>query len=262
MDTKIKNYLGWSGVVLMAALALSALWYVRSYSKVIEPSSFRSFSASGEGKSVAIPDVAQFTFSVLTQGGKDLGALQKENTVKVNRVIGVVKVAGVEDNDKKTVQYSVEPRYQYSNCSYGGYSESARLCPPPEIVGYTVQQTVSIKVRNFEKLGGLLGEVVQSGANTVSQLSFTLDDPTSAQNQARAEAITKAKAKAKLIAKAGGFSLGRLLSIDEGGSAPVYYKTLGAESFGGIAPSAAPSPAIETGSQEIRVTVTLRYEID
>src|SRR3990167_2011606 len=105
MDTKIKNYLGWSGVVLMAALALSALWYVRSYSKVIEPSSFRSFSASGEGKAVAIPDVAQFTFSVLTQGGKDLGALQKENTIKVNRAIGVVKGAGVEDKDIKTEQY-------------------------------------------------------------------------------------------------------------------------------------------------------------
>lgn len=260
MDTKIKNYLGVAGVVLMGALALSALWYVLSYSKVIEPSSFRSFSASGDGKAVAIPDVAQFTFSVLTQGGKDLGVLQKENTTKVNRALGVVKAAGVENKDIKTEQYSVEPRYQYSNCS-PVLLDSGKPCPPPEIVGYTVQQTVSVKVRDFEKVGQLLGEVVQSGANSVSQLSFTLDDPTSAQNEARAEAIAKAKAKAKSIAKAGGFRLGRLLSIEEGGYPdPIYKYSLGAESFGG--PSAAPAPAIEAGSQEVNVTVTLRYEID
>ena len=261
MDAKIKNYLGMAGIGLMAALAFSAVWYVKSYSKVIEPSSFRSFSASGEGKAVAIPDVAQFTFSVLTQGGKDLGVLQKENTVKVNRAIGVVKAAGVDDKDIKTEQYSVEPRYQYFNCSPGLF-DSGKPCPPPEIVGYKVQQTVMVKVRNFEKLGSLLGEVVQGGANTVSQLSFTLDDPTSAQNQARSEAIARAKEKAKSIARAGGFSLGRLLSIDEGGNPVPFYKSLGAESFGGIAPAAAPAPAIEAGSQEIRVTVTLRYEID
>ena len=76
MDIKIKNYLGIGGVVLMAAFSLAALWYVKSYSLVIEPSSFRSFTVSGEGKVVAIPDVAEFSFSVLTQGGKDLGALQ------------------------------------------------------------------------------------------------------------------------------------------------------------------------------------------
>lgn len=242
----------------MAALAIATLWYVRSYSLVIEPSSFRSFSVSGEGKTVAIPDVAEFSFSVLTQGGKDLGALQKENTVKMNRAIGIVKAAGVSEKDIKTQQYSIEPRYQYSNCRYDNLVDSGKSCPPPEIVGYTVQQSVIVKVRNFEKIGGLLSEVVQSGANSVSQLSFTLDDPTEVQNQARTEAIAKAKEKAKFIAKAGGFGLGRLLSIEEGGGyIPIYsYGVAALEAKG-----AAPAPRIQPGSQEVKVNVTLRYEI-
>ena len=141
------------------------------------------------------------------------------------------------------------------------YSSEATACPPPEIVGYTVQQTVSVKVRDFSKVGSLLSEVVQSGANSVSQLSFTLDDPTEVQNQARAEAIQKAKDKAKSIAKAGRFDLGRLLSIEEGeGYYPVYkYGLGGAES---MAMDAAPAPTIQPGSQDIQVTVTLRYEIE
>ncbi|MBI3045947.1 MAG: SIMPL domain-containing protein [Candidatus Harrisonbacteria bacterium] len=259
MDSKIKNYLGWAGLVLMSALALSVLSYVRIYSRSVEPSTFRSFTVNGEGKAVAIPDVAQFTFSVLTQGGKNLGELQKENTTKINRAIGVIKAAGVQDKDVKTESYSVEPRYQYFNCG-PVLLESGKPCPPPEIVGYTVSQTVSVKVRDFAKIGDLLRDAVESGANTVSQLSFTVDDQTEIQNQARAEAIQKAKAKAKTIAKAGGFRLGKLLSIEEGGGPiPVFYKSLGAEAFSGAVPAVAPS--IEPGSQEVRVTITLRYEI-
>lgn len=261
MDEKSKKYLDWSKIVLMAALALSALWYVRTYSRSVEPSTFRSFTVTGEGKAVAIPDMAEFSFSVLTQGGKNLGALQQENTVKVNRAIGVAKAAGVEDKDIKTTEYTVEPRYQYFNCS-PGLLDSGKPCPPPEIVGYTVRQTVAVKVRDFSKIGDLLRDVVESGANTVSQLNFTLDDPTETQNQARAEAIQKAKAKSKSIAKAGGFRIGRLLSIEEGGGpVPIFYKTLSTEAFGRGGDFPAPAPAIEPGSQETQVTVILRYEI-
>ncbi len=262
MDLKIKNYLGLAGVALMAALALSSLWYVRTYSKSSEPSSYRSFSVSGEGKIVAIPDVAEFSFSVLTQGGKDLGALQAENTLKVNRAIGVVKGAGVADEDIKTEQYSVEPRYKYFDCRPDYYSSEAQPCPPPEIAGYTVQQTVGVKVRDFSKVGELLSQVVLSGANSVSQLNFTMDDPTELQNQARAEAITKAKAKAKSIAKAGRFDVGRLLSIEEGGGIPIYAKYSAFGMGGDMEAASAPAPSIQPGSQEIVVNVTLRYEIE
>lgn len=263
MELKLKNYLGWAGVALMAALALSSLWYVRSYSRSTEPGAYRSFAVSGEGKVVAIPDVAQFSFSVLTQGGKDLGALQTENTVKVNRAIGVLKGAGVADEDIKTEQYSVEPRYKYFDCRPDFYASEVKSCPPPEIVGYTVNQTVGVKARDFSKVGELLTQVVVSGANSVSQLNFTMDDPTELQNQARAEAIAQAKSKAKSIARAGRFDVGRLLSIDESGPMPYYYSKLSYGMGGDMEAAAmAPAPSIQPGSQEIVVNVTLRYEIE
>ncbi len=75
-------------------------------------------------------------------------------------------------------------------------------------------------------------------------------------------AIKKAKENAKLIAKAGGFGIGRLLSIEESGSPdPIYRYEIG----GGIAMKSAESfasPTIEAGSQEIIVNVNLRYEIE
>jgi len=256
MDNKIKNYLGIAIVVAIFIFAAGYLSYVNSYSKSIEPSSFRSFTVSGEGKVTAIPDVAQFTFSVIVQGGKDTAALEKENTEKTNKAIAFLKAQNIDVKDIKTISYNLEPRYQYYDCDR--IISDSKPCPPPEIVGYTVTQTVSVKVRDFSKIGDVFSGVIENGANSLSQLSFTIDDPTSVENQARDEAITKAREKAKLVAKAGGFRVGRLISIEEG-YIPLYDYGLG----GGVtkAESAPSTPTIEPGSQEVTVNVTLRYEI-
>lgn len=243
----------------IAALILSiASWsYANTYSKTIEPSSFRSFSVSGEGKVVAVPDVAKFSFSVITQGGKNLGDLQKQNIEKMNKAITYIKDQGVADKDIKTESFNVDPRYQYYGCKDGG------SCPPAEIVGYTVTQSVGVKVRDFEKAGDILSGVVQNGANNVSGLQFTIDDPSSVMAKAREQAIEKAKEKAEQIADAGGFSVGRLLGISEGGYQPMYdsylrnAKVSMAESIGG----GAPAPSIEAGSQDVVVNISLQYEI-
>lgn len=258
MNPKIKNYLGIAGLVAMMLVAFAIVKYVGAYAESIQPSSFRSFSVSGEGKVVAVPDVAQFSFEVITEGEKNLGATEKINTEQANAAIKFIKDQGVDAKDIKSTSYGVEPRYQYYNC--GG--DSSRPCPPPTIVGYTIRHSIQVKIRDFSKIGELLSGIINAGANSVSQLSFTVDDPTGVENSARAEAIMKAKEKARAIAEAGGFRVGRLLSIDEGGGViPFYART---ESFAfdkGMGAAPAMPPSVEPGSQDVRVTVTLRYEI-
>ncbi len=262
MKETTKNYLGVAIIISILIVAFSSWSFVRSYSRSIEPSSFRSFVVSGEGEVVAVPDVAEFTFSVITQGGTDIASLQKTNTDKTNTAIDFVKSEGVDAKDIKTQSYNLEPRYQYYDCS-SVYLEDGRPrpCPPPEIVGYTVTQTVLVKVRDFSKAGGILGGVVDAGANSVSQLNFTIDDDEKVLAEAREEAIEKAKEKAEAIAEAAGFSVGRLLSISESGVYPraVYYAKDMVYGMGGGEAAAAPS--IEPGSQEVTVNVTLTYEI-
>lgn len=258
MNEKTKNYLGIAVIVSIIIVAFSAWSAARSYSRSIEPSSFRSFSVSGVGEVVAVPDVAEFTFSVITQGGTDIADLQKANTEKTNAAIDFVKSQSVDVKDIKTQGYNLEPRYQYYNC-YRPLGE-VEPCPPPEIVGYTITQTVLVKIRDFAKIGDILGGVIDAGANSVSQLNFTIDDPAEIQNQAREKAIDEAREKAKSIAKAAGFSLGRLLSISESGAVPppIYYAREAALGVGGADLAA---PKIEPGSQEVTANITLIYEI-
>ncbi|MCP6720050.1 MAG: SIMPL domain-containing protein [Patescibacteria group bacterium] len=256
MSDKLRNYLGIAVIISILVLASSAWSYTRSYSKSIEPSSFRSFSVSGEGKVITVPDVAEFTFSVVTEGETDIAGLQDENTGKVNQAIAFVKSSGVDDKDIKTQSYNLTPRYQRYSCPRAAVE--AEPCPPPEIVGYTITQTILVKVRDFTVIGNILAGVVQSGANTVSQLNFTIDDPDQFQSEARAEAIAKANEKAKSIAKAAGFRLGRLLSISESGRTPppVFFREAALGVGGAV------TPDIEPGSQEVVVNVTMSYEIE
>ncbi|MCR4322606.1 MAG: SIMPL domain-containing protein [Candidatus Azambacteria bacterium] len=252
MNEQIKNTLGGVMIIVAVMVTFAVASYVVTYSKSIDPSSFRSFSVSGDGKSVGVPDVAQVTFSVITEGGKDIGKLQQENTGKVNAINTFTKEQGIGDKDIRTQNYNIDPRYQYFSCPQDGGA-----CPPAQIVGYTINQSVQVKIRDFTKIGPLLSGMVQKGANAVSQLTFAIDDPTSVQNDARAEAIVKARQKAEGLAVAGGFRIGKLLSIEEYSSAPptpypMYERAMGG---GGGAPS------IEPGSQEVSVSVTLRYEI-
>lgn len=255
----MKNYLGAAVIVSVLLVAISAWSAARSYSRSIEPSSFRSFSVSGEGEVIAVPDVAEFSFSVITQGGTDLAALQSANTEKTNAAISFVKSRGVEAKDIKTQSYNLEPRYQYFSCPPRPLAAEVEPCPPPEIVGYTVTQSVLVKVRDFTKIGDILSGVVSAGANSVSQLSFTIDDPEAVRAKAREEAINKAKEKAKAIAKAAGFNLGRLLTLSETVSAPppIFFKEAALSAQGG----GRAAPHLEPGSQEVKVNVTLTYEI-
>lgn len=260
MSGAIKNYVGYALILAIVVFSYAAVSYVGTYSKSIEPSSFRSFSVSSEGKAIGEPNVAQFTYSIITEGSTNLAELQKQHVTKSAKVNEFVKSKSVKGDDIRTEGYSVEPRYQSFNCfprtSEGGLSP----CPPPQISGYTIRESVSVKVREFEKIGDILGGAVDNGANNISQLIFVIDNPTEIENKARNEAITKARAKAEVIARAGNFRLGRLLSISEGGGLLPYFNKFGRG--GDTLELAAPSaPVIEPGSEEIRITVTLTYEI-
>jgi len=251
MDNSFKKYLSLAIIATLIVFSLSMLWFVSAYSKNVQPASFRSFVVSGQGSVNTIPDIAQFSFEVLTQGGIELSEIQEQNAQKMNGAIAFLKEQGIEEKDITTKTYSVQPRYQ--KCFR---SAENRVCPPPEIVGYTVRQQVQVKVRDFSILGGLFSGVVEQGANTVSQLSFTIDDPTQIQNEAREKAVEKAKEKAQALAKAAGFKVGRLLSIQEGTLKSSRYDFVRLEAVG-----AAPAPNIEPGSQDVEITVTLTYEI-
>jgi uncharacterized protein len=258
MNTIIRNAMGIAITVSVLLVGLGVYHIAGSYAQSRDQLTNRSFTVTAEGKAVAVPDVARFTYAVVSQGGTDVARVQEENTKKANTVMAYLKEAGVEEKDIRTVSYRVEPEYVYTPC------EAGRPCQPPAIQGYSVRNQVEVRVRNFDRVGGMLGGVVQRGANSVSQVSFTVDDPTAAETLAKEEAVKKALVKARSLAKAADFDVGDILSIDEGYSVspyPMYAKS----SFGMAdmaTAEAAPAPSIAPGSEEVVRTVTVRFAIE
>lgn len=257
MDEKNKDRYGFWVVLVFAFLAIAISSYISLYARSIAPN--RTFAVSGAGKIAVVPDVAELSFGVLTEGGKNLTQLTKENNDKINLIIGSLKDSGIRENDIITGFYNIMPRYQYFSCN--APVSGSTPCPPAEIVGYSVNQNVNVKIRDIKKAGDILSAVVVKGANTVSGITFTVDDPGAIQNQAREKAITNAQETAGLIAASGGFKLGKIVSVQEGVSSlqPVtaFDKGAGIGGMGGGGSGA----AIEPGSQDVTATVTLIYEI-
>lgn len=265
MTEKTKNYLGWALVLGVLLVGVSAIWYAKTYAELTNVNYARSFGVTGEGRAVAVPDVAKFTFSVVTEGGKAIETLQADNIKKVNDAIAYLKEGGVDEKDISTEAYNVEPRYQNVSCVSrltNGFAQ--QVCPPAEIVGYTIRQTVAVKVREMEKVGELLGGVVSRGANSTSGLQFTVDEPAKVEAEARGKAIAQAREKALAVAKAGGFRIGKLIMIEENNYPMPYYAKDGlggAEMSVSSRPAMAPAPTFEPGSQDVTVNVSVRYEI-
>lgn len=259
MNPLLKNLLGLALIVSLGGALYLGFLITKTYDRSSEPTNFRSFTVQGEGKAVGVPDIASFSFEVITEGDTDLAALQSENAEKMNKALDFVTKKGVDKKDIKTAQYSIQPRYESTVCDY---SVRGSVCPPAAIVGYTVQQTTYVKIRDFKLISPLLSGVVEGGANSVSGLQFSIDESDALENTARAEAIKKAQEKAASIAEAGGFKLGRLLEISEnnGGYTPYYARTAMMD-VGGGAKEASVAPVIEAGSQEINSSVSLKYEI-
>jgi len=256
MHLHIKNSLGVAVTIAVLVSSFSAYLYVQFYGRSVD---VKSFSVSAEGKAVVLPDVARFSFSVITDGGKNLSDLQKENIKKVNDAIDFVVSKGVDKKDIKTTGYNVVPRNEYVSCSYG---PDAKPCPPPTIVGYTITQEVQVRARDFGVVGDILAGVVDRGANSVSQLSFVVDDETRYREQARTEAIEKARKQAVEIARAGGFKLGRVVSLEESAGPRPYYPTYAPMPFEASKVMGVDAPRIEAGSNEISVDISIRYEIE
>ncbi len=204
-----------------------------------------SVTAMGEAVITVEPDQAQIDIGVVTQA-KSAPEAAKENAEKLARVMGEVKKALGKGDEVKTASYSLNPNYRYPQ---GG---------KPEIVGYTATNVLHIQTGTLENVGKLIDLAMQSGANTIQRLSFTLKDEHSAQLQALRLASTNAKAKAEAIANALGLKIIKVLSVTEGerGVRPIVMPRAAQME----AQAAAPTP-VEAGTIEVRSSVSLTAEV-
>lgn len=256
-ELEIRRLMKWGAVVLVI-LGLFLLVQTLSAFKAwrgIEPN-FKSISVTGTGDVYATSDIATFSFSV-SADADTVSDAQSQVTNKMNAALAALKDLGIEEKDIKTSNYNVYPKYTYQQAVC-----TQNYCPPSRQIpdGYTVSHDVTVKVRKTDDAGKALAAVGSAGATNVSGLSFTTDDPSLLQDEARTLAIEDAREKAEALAKSLGVRLGKVVTFYENSGdypQPLYMsKEMAVDGRGG-----ATAPTLPIGENQIVSNVTIVYEI-
>ncbi|RYD93978.1 MAG: SIMPL domain-containing protein [Sphingomonadales bacterium] len=197
---------------------------------------------SAEGVSTRVPDVAVIQAGVVTQASTAAAAMA-QNSARMAAVLAALRGAGVAERDLQTASISLSPQYRYENNQ------------PPILTGYQASNQVSIRFRDIAKSGAILDTLVKQGANKISGPNLTVDKPESALDEARTDAIAKARARATLYANAAGLKVERILTISENGAMPppmpvVAFRAAKMESA---------DTQVVAGEQQLSVTVSVRF---
>lgn len=200
---------------------------------------------SAEGEVTRAPDVATISAGVVTQAAT-AGAAMTENATRMAATVAALKRAGVADRDIQTSSLSLSPQYRYGENM------------PPVITGYQVSNQVSVRFRDITRAGRILDTLVEQGANQINGPSFSIDRADAALDEARTQAVTKARARAELYARATGLRVKRILAISEVGGytppAPVPMMAMARR-------ESADTP-VEAGEQKVAITVSVSFELE
>jgi len=205
----------------------------------------RQVTVTGQGQVALPPDTAYLSLGV-DISDPDLGTAQSNAAEAMTAVIDALRASGVDDKDIQTTNYSLSVDRDYNQ-------------PSQPITGYHVSQSISVTVRDLDATGTTLAAAIDAGANNVGGISFGLADPASAVAQARELAIADARAKAEDLARLTDSTLGPVLTISEGYSAPPMpvEAVRDAEAMSG-----AVAPPINAGQTTVGLTVTVTYTLN
>jgi uncharacterized protein YggE len=222
---------GVAAIVAFVGVGLPA----RARSADAQPTT-RTITVSGTGTVSATPTQAGFEFGVSTRSKTAQQALSDDST-QMRKLIAALEAAGIPAAALQTSSVSLDP---------------VRSGDDSTIVGYSASNTVSATVNDLSKAGAVVDAAVAAGANEVDGPNLTVADQTAFYDQALKAAAADARAKAQVLAAAGGLQVGAVASVEENtGNAPLPFAQSAADST---------STPIQAGTQQVTASVTVVFD--
>jgi len=239
-----------AGLVISAGLASAGFWG----SDTSEVQQKKVITVSGYGTVDTHPDEAVLRLAVVTQA-EDAKNASDENVEKMDAVLAALYEIGIPEDDAVTSGYRVRPRYNWRD-------------DEESLIGFQVQNSLVVTVRDITKVGDVIDATIGAGANEINDVTFTVSDDRQAElrDEAIADAVDKAKADAASVARAMDVAIVGPVEISTTGSQfspyrmymgyeavydeamPVEMKAMGA------------GPQIQPGDVTVSAQVTVVYE--
>ena len=229
----------------------------RAVSAQASASSQAGIWVSGQGMITLEPDLAMLNIGV--ESMKATVALARdEAATAMDAILSALSARGIEGADVQTRFFNISPRYEWREVFDEGFRTNKQF-----LVGYQVNNSASVKIRDLDAAGDIVDEVVTAGGDVVriNGISFTVEDPKPFMIELREAAVRDALTKAQHFADLTSVSLGRLVFIGEStGGSPVI-QSFDQRAFAEAAVAFAPPTSISGGELELRMTVQTVFDI-
>jgi hypothetical protein len=222
-----------------AGLAAGALLAAPALAQTMPPA---AITVTGEATVSAPPDLAQIDGGV-SSDAKSAREASDANNAAMGKILLALKGAGIAENDFQTSRLSLQPQYAPNRAG------------PSPVVGYRASNRVTVRIREPNKLAGVIDTLVSAGANDIGGIAFTVSNASKLLDGAREQAVADARRKAEIYARAAGVTLGAPVNIsEESNPGPVAFR----RSVAGMA--ASPTP-VSQGEETLQVTVRVSWAI-
>jgi uncharacterized protein YggE len=193
-----------------------------------------------DGKFESAPDTAQIQFNVSVQDETSQAAFQRASK-NVEQVRQVLRNNGIEPKAATIGFLSIQPVYEYK--------------PKQRVIGYRVTTDVTLKLKEFSKVGPITQQLADGNVSETQTLSYTLENIDDAKNKAVEDAYRRARNSADTLAHASGRTLGELsyASVDTFENPRVVMPRM-ARAMSAMANAAPPAPTEEFTPQTVTVT--------
>ena len=203
-----------------------------------------TITVSGQGLVSAPPDRAVVQLGVLTTARTAAEALRQHED-DVARVLARVRSFGIADREIQIESLQLGENYDQRG---------------PD--GYRAFRIVSVTTDSLASIPDLVASVVESGANQLNGINYTLRSAAPYRDRALDEAIAQARSKAERLATAAGGRLGPVLAIQEQGVGvlPYYPGRMMDAAVEAVSIEAEPG-AYSAGSNQVQAAVVVQYRL-
>jgi uncharacterized protein YggE len=223
--------------LIVVALAGISLAQVSSTPAAIQ---LNTVYAGADGKFEAAPDTVVIRMDVASQQDTSRAAYDHV-ALAVDHVRQVLKTNGIDLKAAQFGTYQMQPMYDWKN-------------PKHKVIGYRVTSDVTLKLRDFTKIGALTEQLANVEDTQNQSVNYTLEDIEQAKAKASEDALKKARNQAGAVATAGGRTLGELLyasvDVSQTNIVPMMYAQSMAR---GAAPMATPPPMADFTPQTVTI---------
>lgn len=217
-----------------------------------EQAQLSQLQVRGEALLEVPADEVRLSVAVSTSGPR-ADAVLEENSRTLRRVEQALLKAGLQRGEYRTGRFSLLP-------AWSPRPRTAEADWKPEIVGYTVSNSLQLRSRQLDKVGQWIEVAGRAGANEIGQVVFALASPRQHREAAIRQAVLHAEADARAAAAAAGINLVRILQIQLDPSGPVPMLR-GADSMVRTLAAETAPPIVAPDDLEVRAGVAITWQI-